>query len=263
MSKVLICPECKSEIESETKVGEKTILFDGKCPYCGKTIGHSIPPGNGGLGTGGRGVLPKSKEQLGILVLDGSGSMVTKTKELIKKYEAVSNSVTEFFYRMKDSRRKNAFSFAVVYFDEEAFRRMDITATKDIDLDADYSPVRKDGQGTYLCTGLKEAEKIADAFLNGKEKSVRSVIIIIMTDGIDMDKTEAIKVADQIKAKYGEKVKISASSFGTMDLKEKDREEIMEFLRTIVTDQKYCLETASSEELRGFFINSVSQGKPL
>lgn len=254
MSKKLICPECRYELDLE-KFKEKNIPFDGKCPACGSFINGKKITDDEIIRVGSS----KTKEQLGILVLDGSGSMITPTQELITKEAAVSRSVTEFFLRMKGSKKKSNFSFAVVYFDKDAFRRLGVTEAKSIDARADYKPIRKPGQETYLYTGLQEAERIADGFLNAGEKSVRSVIIVIMTDGIDMNMSKAQETANQIKEKYGDKVKITASSFGTRDLPQSSRNEIMDFLKSIVTEESMCIETASAEELRDFFMASVSR----
>lgn len=250
MSKNWICPECRSVFtEDDFKAG----LLGEVCPICGHPLGRVKPPTS---------LPPKpsvSYKQLGILVLDGSGSMVTKTKELTTKAEAVSKSVTEFFDMMKVSRINNHFCFAVVDFDKKAYRKLGVTETENIDTRADYNPVHVKGGVTYLYSGLEEAERIADEFLGSSDKGTRSVVVVIMTDGLDMNEGKAKETADRMKEKYGEGLKITASCFGTRDISDSDRTKIMAFLKTIVTDETMCLETSSAEELRSFFIRSVSR----
>jgi Mg-chelatase subunit ChlD len=248
MAKDWICPECKHVVKKEEI---EQGLFDGVCPICGyceKIIPKDLPP----EGT-------VSKKQLGILVLDGSGSMSTPTRELYSKADAVSKSVTEFFEIIKSSGIKNQFCFAVIDFDEKAYRKLDITETANINTFDNYNPIHEKGKRTYLYTGLNEAEKIAEAFLDSEEEQVRSVVIVIMTDGLDMNMEKAKTTADRIKEKYGKKVKITASCFGTRDITAEDRVQIMAFLKTIVTEESFCIETSSAKELRSFFIASVSR----
>ncbi len=252
MSKDWQCPECKNVVTAKEIEKVYNGIFDGACPICGytpKAVPTKAPKGDFSV----------SKKQLGILVLDGSGSMVTVTQELITKAEAVSNSVSEFFETMKSSSISNHFCFAVIDFDEESYLRLGITETEDINAYDDYNPVREAGKRTYLYTGLEETEKIADEFLNAGDKDTRSVVVVVMTDGLDMNEEKAKTTANRMKEKYGNKLKITASCFGTRDLKESDKNHIMNFLNTIVTDKSLCLETSSAKELRSFFIASVSR----
>lgn len=243
MSKVWICPECKAETPKE--------LFNGVCPICGygeKDTPENLPP-DGTVST----------KQLGILVLDGSGSMSTPTQELITKAEAVSKSVTEFFETIKASRIKNHFCFAVIDFDEIAHPKLNITEVANINTYDDYNPIHNRGGRTFLYSGLNAAEEIADQYLNSGDKELRSVVVVIMTDGLDMDMDQAKATADRMKEKYGKKIKITASCFGTRDIPAVERTKIMAFLKTIVTEESLCIETSSAKELRSFFIASVSR----
>lgn len=249
---VWICPDpnCQCEIDID--------MFKGRCPICGyepatetshpKEIGeiYSLTPS-------------VSKKQLGILILDGSGSMENKTQELISKNAAVGKSVTELFQIFKTSTRKHRYCFAVVDFDEIAHRKLDITEINDINILDDFKPIQRKDKCTYLYTGLEEAEKIADKFLNTDDK-YRSVVMVIMTDGLDMNMEKAKSTASRLKEKYGGKIKITASCFIARDLSDNDKQKVMEFLRTIVTsEEELCMETATAQELRDFFYKSVTQ----
>lgn len=247
MSKIHICPECKGEVEES--------LYEGKCPYCGFT---GKPSGFKVKGEGFGGSL--AYKQLGILLLDGSGSMRMKTPELITKAEAVSKAVSEFFDMMKQSSISNHFCFAIVNFASKSKKLLDVTEISQLDTDANYNPIKKEtGEETYLYMGLEESKKIIESFMKTKDDCMRSVVLVIMTDGLDMNERMAKTTMRQLKETYGEKLKVTASYFETMGLKDTDQKKIMDFLGEMVTDPSDCRTITSGEELRTFFIASVSR----
>ena len=114
----------------------------------------------------GRMVASKTFEQLGILVLDGSGSMKEQTAQHISKADAVTQAVNDLFSRLKESRNKNNFSFAIVNYDHRSIVKMKPTPVKDVDDHGDYNPMDGLGGATYISKGLEDAEKIAKDFLS-------------------------------------------------------------------------------------------------
>ena len=200
-------------------------------------------------------------KQLGILVLDGSGSMQGKTKERISKAEAVSKSVRSLFQRFKDSSTKNDFCFAIVNYDSKAIRRLDITEVDDLDVKADYNPMKGLGNTTSIAAGLKEAERIADGFLSKGEKGGvgRSVVIVVMTDGLDMTEKETIEVANRLKQKQGNGITLLATSyFDSLEGTPEQKTQCVKFLQGIASDPDHCKVLATAEEMRKFFHESVS-----
>ena len=247
MSKVYKCPECLTNIEER--------FLAGKCPVCGHLM---KPEGFKIEGDGFQGAL--AYKQLGVLVLDGSGSMKMETPELIKKAEAVSKSVSEFFEKMKQSTNSNHFCFAIVNFATTSQTMLDITETDKLDTNAKYDPVKDEtGIETYLYTGLEEAEKIIKPFMEAKDDCIRSVVLVIMTDGMDMDMNKAKTKMRQLKDTYGDKLTVTASYFETRGLKDNEKKKIMDFLGELVTDSSKCRTINSGEELRTFFIASMSR----
>lgn len=269
-----VCPFCETPIGSNKTV-QKT------CTYCGVPLdddamfclecGHPVPitpkddpkPGEWLDGIPDlTGFVPTNLfKQLGILVLDGSGSMRGSTKERITKAEAVSKSVRLLFQRFKASRKSNDFCFAIVNYDSKAIRRLDITEVKDLDINADYNPMQGLGNTTSIAVGLEEAERIADSFLEGSEKGDvgRSVVIVVMTDGLDMTESKTIEVANRIKRKQGNGIKLLATSyFEALGEKPEQREQCVNFLQNIASDQTHCKVLATAEEMRKFFEESVS-----
>ena len=92
------CPECGAKTEMK--------YYGGTCPECGYTAGAVPPPPPTELSI--------AYKQLGLLVLDSSGSMKCDNLEKIPKAAAVSKSVSEFFEKMQQSTIDNHFCFAIV-----------------------------------------------------------------------------------------------------------------------------------------------------
>lgn len=278
-----VCPNCLTPIDGLKKV-QKTCSSCGEpldedalfCPECGMEVKNEFvgvkPPETGleteteptaslpfvDLGDFEPTVLFK---QLGILVLDGSGSMHGQTKERIEKAEAVSKSVRTLFQRFKDSSKKKNFCFAIVNYDSKAIRRLDITEVDNLDVKADYNPTKGLGKTTSIAAGLEEAERIADGFLSKGEKSGvgRSVVIVVMTDGLDMTEGETIKVANRLKQKQGNGIKLLATSyFDSLEGTPEQKAKCVNFLQGVASDPAHCKVLATTEEMRKFFEESVS-----
>src|SRR5690606_25254611 len=112
-------------------------------------------------------VIPRYFHQLGILVVDGSGSMTEKAAMNSTKAKEVNAGVMELFNRINASRVKQNFSFACVKFDETATASLPPT-TFDFNtlMNESYDPTVGKGGGTQIFEGLNEAKKIAEKFLN-------------------------------------------------------------------------------------------------
>ena len=102
----------------------------------------------------------KTFEQLGILVLDGSGSMEEQTAQHVTKADAVTRAVNDFFSRFKASSICNNFSFAIVNYDHRSVVKMQPTQVKKIDDHGDYNPMDGLGGATYISEGLAHFETV-------------------------------------------------------------------------------------------------------
>ncbi len=104
--------------------------------------------------------------QLGILVLDGSGSMQHYIGDGNRPLaDNVNVSVRDFLGFFKNSSIKNNFSIAVVTFDDNATVHTPITPLADIDDYADYNPVNNGHGGrTFIGGALQKAEELAKEF---------------------------------------------------------------------------------------------------
>jgi len=200
----------------------------------------------------------KTFEQLGILVLDGSGSMEEQTAQHISKADAVTSAVNDLFSRFKASSMRNNFCFAIVNYDHRSIVKMQPTPVKDIDDHGDYNPMEDLGGATYISEGLKEAKKIAEIFLSQSQEGGidRSVVIVIMTDGVDMTQPETISMANSLKKM--DKVKVCGCFFETLGADAKKMNECIEYVKGLCSSPMDFSPVSSADQLRTFFIASMS-----
>lgn len=197
-------------------------------------------------------------KQLGILVLDGSGSMEEQTALKVSKADSVTVAVNDFFSRCKVSKNRNNFTFAIVNYDHRAVVKMQPTPVKDIDDHGDYNPMDGLGGATYISEGLKAAKKIAEDFLSQSQAGglARSVIVLIMTDGVDMTQAETISMANTLKQM--EHVKVAGCFFETLGADASEMRKCADYMKSLCTDESYYTDVKTAEELRKFFEASVS-----
>jgi Mg-chelatase subunit ChlD len=203
---------------------------------------------------------PKQFAQLGVLIVDGSGSMKESTAGGIAKAQATNNSIRELFTRFKESRVKNNFTFAVITFDDKASIRMPPTEVGDaLDDNGNYDPLVGHGGGTCIFAALEEAEKVVDKFLGSAPVGgvPHSAVMLVMSDGVCSDPARTRAVADRIKrGPHGPRIKIASAFFSTIGNTDTQGETL---LREIASDPVMGYKTVySGEALRDFFKASIS-----
>lgn len=206
---------------------------------------------------------PATFRQLGILVLDGSGSMGEFTAQRITKAEAVSSAVNDLFSRFKQSRMKSNFAFAIVNYDHRAKVRMQATETKDLDDHGDYDPMQGLGGGTHIAEGLKAAQSIAKDFLKDEKEDglAHSVVIIVMTDGVDESENQTIVQAKALKAMP--KVRICGCFLETLGADVDAMQECADYVKSLCSDEQSFTNVSNADDLRKFFIASMSNLAPM
>jgi uncharacterized protein YegL len=202
-------------------------------------------------------VIPPSFQQLGIFILDGSGSMSGSIGKMTKA-DAVNRALRDLFTRFKASKKRENFAFAVVTFDAAAKTRLDVTPAGQVDDYADYDPRHGHGGGTFIGAGLEAAERIAEAYLqNARPDLPASVVLVVMSDGAcgSPDRTKAVAA----RIKKNERIKICAAYFA---VKGQSGSGVLETLEEIASDPvNGCKTVYDAETLRAFFIASVSAGR--
>jgi len=198
--------------------------------------------------------VPKQFNQLGIFVLDGSGSMNDPTRDKISKAEAVDMSMREVIGKLKNSRQLKNFSIAVVTFGTSAKQHTPVTPVEQADDYADYNPLKDHGGGTDIGVGLRCAQGIAQEFLSQADTVRRSVVIIVMSDGLSGG--EPLLAANAIKAIP--EITICTTLFAAADAVNDTDQGL---LQDIASSPLNYRTTYRAEDLRKFFIASVSSGK--
>jgi Mg-chelatase subunit ChlD len=204
---------------------------------------------------------PRQWLQLGVLVLDGSGSMNEKTDGNIAKAEATALATRELFERFKKrSACPQNFMFAVITYDDHPTPVIDppISATQ-VDETGDYNPLNGHGDGTCIYSALESAERVVEEFLARAPQGgvPHSAVILLMSDGLCSDPDRTREVARRIRQRFGNQVKIAAAFFATAGKPDPRGEQL---LRDIVDDSEtfFCSVT-SGEKLRDFFKRSLSE----
>lgn len=206
---------------------------------------------------------PRTFHQLGIFLLDGSGSMSEKstaTGNAIKAKE-VDNAMFDLFNRLSPSRVKQNFSFSVMKFDNNPTTIVDAKRFKYEDFvnnDISYN-TRKGLEsdvttgGTEIYNALEEAKKTADAFLADKDTVPQSVLIMVMSDGMCFDPAKTIQKAKEIKS--NPLIKIAAVYFANIGEVDQEAKSLME---NIASDNM-CTTVYDGESLRAFFERSMTK----
>lgn len=205
------------------------------------------------------GIMPATRtfNQLGVLVLDGSGSMTDDAEGRITKAQAVNVAVREMLGRFKRSRYRRNFSFAVVAFDDSATVHTPVTPAEAIDDGADYDPTPKHGGNTDIGSGLREAQRLADEFLRDAPGDLSSsVVIMVMSDGMDDNPTSTLRIAEDIRRDPD--VTVTTTYF--RGLSEFDQN-AQDHLRALASNPDTGFQTVhDADTLRKFFIASGSIG---
>jgi uncharacterized protein YegL len=206
-----------------------------------------------------RPVVPPAWRQLGVLVLDGSGSM-TLPVEGVKgfngaKAEAVSMAVRELFTRFKASDKKESFSFSVVSFHERVSHVMEPTLVEAIDDYADYDPTSHGSGGTFIGAGLERALEICEKFFADNQNDLpTSAVVLLMTDGECSAPERTGRIAARLTA--NPRIKLAAAFFATKG----QAQHGAAFLRGLCSEKKqqYFRLVYDPETLRKFWIASMS-----
>ena len=203
--------------------------------------------------------VPRMFHQLGILILDGSGSMKDMTPDKISKAEAVDLAVRELLGRLRASRVAPKFSIAVVTFDDKAIIHTPAAPVAHIDDYAEYNPQKAHGGGTDIGVGLRRAGDIAQRFLADAhmESVPRSVVLVVMSDGL----SSGTPLQDANTLKQDPRITICSTLFAASGHNSQETAAAEQLLRDLAISPAHYRTTYRSDDLRKFFIASVSSGK--
>lgn len=205
--------------------------------------------------------VPQTFHQLGILVLDGSGSMSEKGHNNLTKAQEVEMGMREMFSRFDASRVKNNFSFSCIKFDTSATVSLPPTPFKDVDyFSEDFNPLNGKGGGTHIFEALIEAQRVAEQFLNNAPQGgVRhSAVILLMSDGMCFEPQTTIDVSNKIKNIGG--IDLACAFLTEIGVSNEETNDAKSLMQIIATDPiRYYSTVYDGESLRKFFEASISQ----
>lgn len=200
--------------------------------------------------------LNKTFNQLGILVLDGSGSMGEEAAGNTTKAKHVESAVIEMFNRFDVSRIKQNFSFGCIKFDSSSDVILEPTAFDFNELmKLNYDPLDGKGGGTYINLALEKAKEMAEGFINNPPEPgiPHKVLIMLLSDGMCFEPVETQRVSEDLKS--NPQIEIASAYISAVGKPESD---VQNLCRSIASNPVFYTTVYNGEQLRSFFVNSLS-----
>jgi len=210
--------------------------------------------------------LPKNCEELGILVLDGSGSMNDPEKATGRQKAAVvedqiTNLKDGLIQRLRKSTRAHEISLAIVTFDHRVKVLLNPTPVLRLDpASVKLDLLRRHGGSTAIGDALRTAGIIAEQFLAQEEEDIpRYVTILLMSDGQNNSGEDPLTVANAIKGRARDKAGRPEIVIATAAYGDDADEETLRQIATQIPEQpdKFFAKVQTGEQLRQFFIASM------
>jgi len=195
----------------------------------------------------------KRSEQLGILVLDGSGSMTEPGRSGQSKGLEVQSAVRDLISRLQVSTRAPQFFLAIVTYCNLIRTRLSPTAVDEkcephCDPLGDYDPTVGHGGATAIGDALLAARQVGEEFLAQQGPYPRQVVIVLMSDGGQCHGSDPRQVVQQIKS--NDRITIATCAFGN------DADE--ELMKDLATDLGKYLHAYNLKQLRDFFLATMT-----
>jgi uncharacterized protein YegL len=202
--------------------------------------------------------LNKSINQLGILVLDGSGSMEQQAAGNVSKAKAVEGAIIEMFNRFNVSKKKQNFSFACIKFDNTLSITLEpLNFDFNVLMNCNFDP--REGRhpqgGTFTNLALESAKEMAENFLQTPPEPgiPHKVLILLMSDGDSHEREKTIEIATEIKKNVD--IEIACAYFGEVGNNDPNAQNLLKELASNATKFSTIYD---GEALRNFFIASLS-----
>jgi uncharacterized protein YegL len=209
---------------------------------------------------------PKVLEELGILVLDGSGSMkeeevpgtgISKAERVMQHQIRDPDSLVE---RLKGSRNSDRISIALVTFDS-GVRALDPQRLDELDTgDLDVPLVSRHGGSTAIGRALAKADEMAQTWMAQADVNVpRYVTILLMSDGGENCGSQPLETAASIKQRVAgdhqrDPIVIAAAAYG-----DSADTALLENIASMRPDgTRFFAKVDTGADLRDFFLQSMS-----
>lgn len=195
--------------------------------------------------------------QLGIFLLDGSGSMTQgSTKDGLSPSVAVEKAFNGVVNIIKSSRKRECYSFSVIAFGDVAITISEPINVTEIDTKKSYLPTSyfNSGSGsnsTNIAVGLQKAYDFVKDFLDNREgKIIHRVEIVILSDGMCHDPDASKEIAQKLKSIPEVHISSCHLETGANDV------EAVKLLKDISNDYKTVYD---ENTIKTFFISSSTR----
>jgi hypothetical protein len=202
--------------------------------------------------------------QLGVMVIDGSGSMTLPYAgdeeaslgggAVRSKAEATEEALKTFVHRMIHSHNAANFGLSFVFFNSAVTHERKPTLVKDLDETASYNPTAYGTGGTAIYSGLDAAVAMVESFMrDGAALEIPlSAVVVLMSDGEEQHDPAKVKAAAE-RIKSLPKTDLTSCLFAT-----KGQPAVGEpLLQEIASGPDFYQRAYSTEQLRKFFEDSL------
>jgi len=200
-------------------------------------------------------IVIKRMEQLGIFLLDGSGSMDDIGEFNISLAENVGRVFKDFVSTFKTSSIKEEFQIAVINFDYEAVVRVPRMPLAEFDDFADYNPRDKSKENPHanISAGLKKAKEIiGDFFAQPNPNEFQRIVnIVILSNGMCQCPEDTLKIARDLDDNPN--ITINCGVFITKESEKDGENSSQTLLEDLVSNNGMCRLIKNSCDLRMFF----------
>lgn len=208
---------------------------------------------------------PQAWYQLGVMVIDGSGSMALPYAGdeevglggggVRSKAEATEDALKTFVVRMQQSHNAPNFGLSFVFFNDEVTHERKPVVVPELDPNSRYDSTAYGVGGTAIHSGLDAATLIIEAFMReGAALEIPlSAVVVLMSDGEERD--DPVKVAaaaNRIKALP--KTKMTSCLFATQGQPAVGET----LLQEVASAPEFYQRAYSTEQLRKFFEASLT-----
>ena len=203
--------------------------------------------------------------QLGVAVIDGSGSMGLPFAEqdgslngvlpVRTKAEVVDRVLRAFVNRMKSSRNAPNFRFAFVSFHHAVTEVRQPRDVVDIPATDSYDPTTHGTGGTAIYTGLEAAADLVETFMRVERggELPTSAVVVVLSDGDEQtDATRTIAAAQRIRDTPNT---LLASAFFATKGQAATGEQL---LHAIASETRLYERVCTVQQLRAFFQASMT-----
>lgn len=210
-------------------------------------------------------IAPQTWYQLGVMVMDGSGSMTLPYAEdeevglgggaVRTKAQATDDALKAFVTRLKESHNASNFGLSFVFFNDQVTHQREPKLVEELDAGDSYNPTSHGIGGTAIHSGLDAAGAIIEKFMReGAAREVPlSAVVVLMSDG--EDRADPGKTAEAAKrVKNLPSTKLTSCLFAT-----KGQPAVGEtLLQEVASAPQFYQRAYSTEQLRSFFMESLT-----